>query len=366
MASSSTKTRQTQASKKAQVLTYAAVALSIIAILISSYSFIHPKIKTVYVNTTVYLNGTSPPTTLTKYNISGTLITPPYSLASDPVINKSAPFGRTLNGINQPLNSSSLAVINKAPNSYFETAGLKYLNNSLSNQVGASANPVPAFMVNGKPSVIYFGSITCIFCGENRWAMALALSRFGNFSTLYTGYSSLGDADLPTLYWSPAHYNQSAVDLGSFYSSNYINFIAIEDTDPITGGFSLQPVATIQQEVNSTGNTAYMDAMAYLIQTGDKYKNFGGTPYAIWGTFQIDGADAVDLGNTTTQINSTYALGYMTHAQVLQQLSNPNDQFAWTEYAAADLYVAMICSTISNTAPVCKLSAVQSLEARGY
>ena len=269
MATTRTKTRPTQASNKFQILTYAAIALSIIAILLSSYSFIHPKVKTEYVNTTVYLNGTSPPVTLTKYNISSSLITPPSSLASDPVINQSAPFGKTLNGINQPLNSSSLAVINKAPDSYFETAGLKYLNNSISNQVGASPNPVPAFVVNGKPTVIYFGSITCIFCGENRWAMALALSRFGNFSGLYKGYSSLGDADLPTLYWSPAHYNQSAVDLGSFYSSKYINFIAIEDTYPIQGGFRLQPVATIRQEVNSTGNTAYIDAMAYLIQTGE-------------------------------------------------------------------------------------------------
>ena len=47
----------------------------------------------------------------------------------------------------------------------------------------------------------------------------------------------------------------------------------------------------------------------------------------------------------------------MTHDQVLASLANPTTQFAWTEYAAADYYVALICSSLgvistsSTTAP---------------
>jgi len=60
--------------------------------------------------------------------------------------------------------------------------------------------------------------------------------------------------------------------------------------------------------------------------------------------------------------NQTFPLTYMTHAQVLSQLAHPDDQFAYTEYAAADVYVAMVCSSINNTAPVCSPPAIKSLE----
>ena len=61
-------------------------------------------------------------------------------------------------------------------------------------------------IVDGKPSVVYIGALSCVFCAENRWAMALALSRFGNFTALYKGYSSLGDYDVPTLFWNTDNY----------------------------------------------------------------------------------------------------------------------------------------------------------------
>ena len=82
-------------------------------------------------------------------------------------------FGNRLVNIDQPLNATSLAVINNASNSYFETAGEMYLNGSIKNPVayligGFKVNPVNGIIINNKPSVIYLGSITCVFCGENR------------------------------------------------------------------------------------------------------------------------------------------------------------------------------------------------------
>ncbi len=299
-------------------------------------------------------------TVLQGYNVTGSLITPNMSLPNYPVITTNGSFGSTLYDINAPLNSSELAVINDAPDEYFEIAGQMLLNGTLNDTVGVSTSQlrtIPEFVVNGKPSVIYLGSITCMWCGENRWAMALALSRFGNFSTLFTGYSSYGDYDFPTLYWAPAEYTTAGLDLGSFYNSKYINFIAFEDTDPITQGFNLQSFTTIQQEVNATGNTVYEDAFQYILTLND----FGGTPYTIWGNYRVDGADAQVFGNSEPQ-NSTIPLTYMTHAEVLSQFNTPNDQFAWGEYAAADVYIAMMCKSISNTAPVCSLPAIKAIE----
>ena len=54
----------------------------------------------------------------------------------------------------------------------------------------------------------------------------------------------------------------------------------------------------------------------------------------------------------------------MTHAQVFNQLRNPQNTFAWTEYAAADLYIAMACASLGNSAPICQLSSIKAIEVK--
>lgn len=351
-------------SASAAYVTYAALAISIAALVVGVAAYLKSgMIRTVTSSVTTTANTTFQ---ITGFNITSGLITPPLTLADAPVITAVQPAGSRLTGINSQLNSSELAAINSAPASYFQTAGEMYLNGTLPN-VGAglsgfAPNKIPSFIVNGRPSVIYVGSITCIFCGENRWAMALALSRFGNFSSLFKGYSAWSDYDVPTLYWSPAHYNASSTELGSFFNSTYINFIAIEDANPITGGFVLNQPAIMQQRVNSSGNTAYIDAFKFINELGTNVKTaFQGTPYTIWGSYEVGGADAVDFfGSSPT------AMASMTHDQVLQQLQHPNNTAAWSEYAAADVYIALTCASISNKAPVCSLPAIQAIESRGY
>ena len=216
-------------------------------------------------------------------------------------------------------------------------------------------------VVNGKPSVIYLGSITCIYCGENRWAMALALSRFGSFKNLYTGYSSLGDGDVPTLYWAVDNLNASDDILSNSYSSSYINFISIEDTNPIKGGFNLNTLSTIGQRINASGNATVEAAYTKIV----KLNTFQGTPYTIWGNYVVPGADAIDFGNSTaTSAAGVPQLTYMTHAQIFQQLASPNDQFAWAEYAGADVYISGVCKSINNTASICNLPAIRRIESR--
>ncbi|MCL4379019.1 MAG: DUF929 domain-containing protein [Candidatus Marsarchaeota archaeon] len=293
------------------------------------------------------------------YDIKSQLPVPPTSLPGYPIITQNGTFGDRLTNLNAPLNSTDLSIINNAPASYFETAGEMLLNGTLNNSVGVSPLKVNNFIVNGKPSVIYYGSITCVWCGENRWAMALALSRFGSFSRLYTGYSSLGDGDVPTLYWRPVEYNASTVNPGSFYNSSYINFLPMEDINPITGGFTLNPFSKVQKILNETGIPAYIDAFNYILQIN----TFGGTPYTIWGEYVASGADAVDFGNGPPT-GSTLPLTGMTHAQVYAQLAHPATQFAWTEYAGADVYVALMCSSIGNNASVCSLPVIPKIESR--
>jgi Domain of unknown function (DUF929) len=303
--------------------------------------------------------------------VTGPLITPPLSLPNAPPILTQEPFGQRLTDINVALNSSQLAVINNEPDSFFDAAARMYLNGSLTSLVGQQIAAAPLFTVNGKPAVVYLGAISCVYCGENRWAMALALSRFGIFQNLFFGYSSWGDEDVPTVYWAPAQYNTtSAVDFGNFYDGTYVTFISMDYASPITGGFQMQTLPYFQQQATAVNNTVYEKAASLLVALN----NFAGTPYTIWGRYSVPGADATDFGDvtstsstatsneststtSTTSTGTLLALTSMTHDQVLASLADPNTPFAWTEYAAADYYVALICSSLgiistsSTTAP---------------
>ncbi len=287
------------------------------------------------------------------------------------------PPGNRLTGINSPLSQSQLAVINGAPDSYFERAGEMMLNLSLPGEgltngiyyatnFQVSLNPpsqFPQFAYNGKPSVIYLGAISCLWCGENRWAMAMALSRFGTFGNLYTGYSAIKDADLPTLFWKPQDLHTSgSANFGNQYSSSYINFFSAEYDSNISAGFefptSSDPVGYF---VANAPNASYEQAMSFMNAT----QAFAGTPFTFWGTVINRGASGVVLGlpqNSSMAQGGGIPLTYMTHSQIFGQLGSFNTTFAQEEYAAADVYVAELCPSVGNSAPVCSLPAIQAYE----
>lgn len=208
------------------------------------------------------------------------------------------PFGKRLTGIDTPLSSGQLSVINNAPNSNFETAWEKVANLSIPGEqyAGNDIYTAPPYfdisplnavrvkppLIGGRPSVIYIGAISCVYCGESRWAMALALSRFGSFSKLYIGYSALGDSDVPTLYWNTDNYTtNSGVTFGNGYSSSYINFISAEYDSPITGGFEfVNSQDPISYFVARAPNQSYAQAMGFMNSTS----MFEGTPFTLWAS----------------------------------------------------------------------------------
>ncbi len=293
-------------------------------------------------------------------SVQGSLITPPASLPGAPPILTAGPIGARLTDINVPLNATELAVINDAPDSYFVTAAQKYLNGTLGMAVGIPIRPAPSFIVNGKPTVIYLGAISCPDCAENRWAMALALSRFGSFNQLFKGYSSLEDGDVPTLYWAPAQYNATqGVDFGNFYTSKYVNFLSIDYASPITQGYTIPPLTYFQHEAEALRNPIYSDATNILIGLND----YVGTPDTVWGSYSVPGADAMDFGAPPPQQYFLAALPMVafTHDQILAMLASPRTDFAWTEYAAADYYVALVCASGDVPAPVCSLPSVSTM-----
>jgi len=312
-------------------------------------------------NAFYHQNGGQATTTTTTYqaiSASGSLITPPLSLADAPPISAQQPFGSRLTDINEPLNATELAFINNASQAYFVTAAQMYLNKSLAIPIGAPVSAAPLLAVNGKPSVLYLGAISCVYCGENRWAMALALSQFGSFQQLFKGYSALGDQDVPTIYWAPAEYNATnGVDFGNFYTSKYVNFISMDYASPITGVFEVGTLTYFQQQATATMNPAYEDATNIFI----KLNNFAGTPYTIWGKFAVTQADAANFGDASSNSTTSLPMASLTHDQILSLLANPHTPFGWNEYAAADFYISLMCASMSSAAPVCSLPSISTM-----
>src|SRR6266516_4182442 len=97
---------------------------------------------------------------------------------------------------------------------------VKSLGSSSAPSKPASANGTP-LTKDGKPEVLYIGAEYCPYCAAERWAMAVALSKFGTFTGLRGIHSSSSDAfpSTPTL----TFYKTG-------YTSRYLVFTPVETT----------------------------------------------------------------------------------------------------------------------------------------
>jgi Domain of unknown function (DUF929) len=160
----------------------------------------------------------------------------------------------------------------------------------------------------GKPEMLYIGAEFCPFCAAMRWSMAVALSRFGTFTTPLRGiHSSSTDSDpnTPTL----TFYKSS-------YSSPYLTFTPVEN-ETISRGPLQNPTAAQQ---------------------------------ALWvkydSTAQGVGYPFIDFGNKYViklPIYDPAVLAHMTWSQVAAALHNPNSPVAQGALGAANLITAAIC-----------------------
>jgi hypothetical protein len=80
---------------------------------------------------------------------------------------------------------------------------------------------------NGKPEITYIGAEYCPYCAAERWALVVALSRFGTFSGLAATHSSTTDVYPDT---------QTLSFYGSTYTSAYLDFTPVEEqTNQVVG-----------------------------------------------------------------------------------------------------------------------------------
>jgi len=115
----------------------------------------------------------------------------------------------------------------------------------------------------GKPEFFYVGGEFCPYCAAQRWAIVVALSRFGTFSPLLQTHSS--EQNLATLTFRK-----------STYTSQYIDFVAKEIQD--NQGNKLDTLSSDQQHIFDTYNAPpYMQSAGAIpfIDVANKYVSSG-------------------------------------------------------------------------------------------
>ena len=117
--------------------------------------------------------------------------------------------------------------------------------------------------------ITYIGAEYCPYCAAERWALAVALSRFGTFSNLSGTHSSGADVYPDT---------QTLSFYGSTYTSPYVDFQAVEEaSNQQVGGTyrTLQAPTAAQRALMATydpqGSIPFLDIANRYVVTGSSF-----------------------------------------------------------------------------------------------
>jgi thiol-disulfide isomerase/thioredoxin len=215
-----------------------------------------------------------------------------------------------------------------------------------SNQIGAGsaqdsfvAARGPALLgPNGHPEVLYVGAEYCPFCAAERWAIVVALNRFGSFAGLKTTRSAADDVfpSTPTFSF-----------YGAAYQSPYVDFAAVELTtnQRINGTYPpLQKLSPEEQQLLDR-----YDAPPYV-----PAESAGAIPF-------------VDVGNIYVLSGASVSPGLLTNRsweQIAASLKDPGSDTAKAIVGGANLLTAAVCQTTADQpVEVCSQPAIKQLEA---
>ncbi|HEV2450964.1 MAG TPA: DUF929 family protein [Streptosporangiaceae bacterium] len=209
--------------------------------------------------------------------------------------------------------------------------------------VGAGAVTVPKPIVsipgtsltaNSKPEVLYVGAEYCPYCATERWAMAVALSRFGTF----TGLRGIQSSTKPGEPFPGTH---TLTFHGSTYTSRYITFVPVE-----TLTVDEKPLDHITAAQNA------------LVTKYDGPPYVQGSPGAI---------PFIDFGNQFVLSGATYnpaVLQSHTWTQIATALHDPSSPIAKGALGSANYITAAICKLTHDQPASACTPVVKALEAK--
>jgi hypothetical protein len=197
----------------------------------------------------------------------------------------------------------------------------------------------PALTDGGKPLVVYIGAEYCPFCAAQRWAMVVALSRFGTFSNLGQTTSSSSDVypSTPTLSFH-----------GASYTSQYLSFqgVETETNQPQGNGYAPLDKLTSQQQdlLKKYDAPPYVDA-----------KSAGAIPFIDFGNQAVISGASLD----------PQLLAGKSHDEIAAALSDPNSPIAQAVDGAANAFTTVLCQLTNNQpAGVCTSPAATAYQGK--
>jgi Domain of unknown function (DUF929) len=214
---------------------------------------------------------------------------------------------------------------------------------SVANQIGAGDVTLPVSLdaptvtKDGKPVVTYMGAEYCPYCAGERWAMVLALSRFGTFSNLGATHSASEDVhpDTPTFTFH-----------GSTFTSRYLDFQPVElQTNQLSGSTygTLDTPTAAQKKLMAT-----YDYPPYFTTNG-------AIPF-------IDFAGKYGLSGASYDVS---VLDGQSATEIAQALHDPSSPIAKSIVGTANTITAAICATTDDQpASACSIPGVQAARSK--
>ena len=190
--------------------------------------------------------------------------------------------------------------------------------------VAASLQKVPAsgppLTIGGKPAIVFVSEESCPFCAAERWPLAVALARFGDWSQLGVTKSAATDVfpDTATLSFRTAR-----------YSSTQLTLRTTELTD--NAGHALQGPTSLDRQL-----IGQYDVPPY-VNSADQS---GAVPF-------------LDIGNRYILAGAQYdpqVLAGLSAAQIAAQLRNPSSPVAQAIDGSAQAIVAAINQVLHHQA----------------
>jgi len=245
---------------------------------------------------------------------------------------RAAPTGTALQSLVAEVTGVPDSVLNEAG-----TGGLPASDSGTSNPDNALATVSgPPLTSGGKPEVLYIGANYCPFCAAQRWAMIIALSRFGTFSGLTASHSSTSDVYPDTATFT---------FYGSSYTSKYISFRSVEETQNYRqGNSSSQSVSYVTLQTPTAAEQALV-------------AKYDGTSIPF-----------IDIGNRYVQVGNLAPYGPqdlagMSWSQIAAALRDPSSSIGREVDASANYLTAAICKLTGNQPASAATPAVRAIEA---
>jgi Domain of unknown function (DUF929) len=242
----------------------------------------------------------------------------------------STTVGQQNDAVFSDANPSVLQALSSVPSSTFDTIGVSS---------SVPVTPPQVFTTKGtltfrdgaatKPGVYYFGANFCPYCAAQRWALVIALDRFGTFSGLgntSSYYADTAGPNIATLTFSKAT-----------YSSPYIAFRSTE----------------------AYANTVATGASYYTtLQKPTKQES------AVLKTFNVNSFPFISAGNRVVVLSAPFdpkLLAGETREQIAKNLSDPLNGATQAIIADANYLTAGICHIDGNVpTKVCNTAGVQA------